>query len=164
MVFLVLFGINTTTCTGITKIDDLLLNLSADLKYQIYRIPQGHVNSICWTKREVLDCLEVIFTILYPTSTSCGPRGEGALKTVHLGMFLVTQTALHFGLEEFGVRRSHKLVGHSIPNPLPCTDFPQNYIKLPYVTCLFIHKMIPTQYREKNHDPWRELYFFTSSW
>lgn len=79
----------------------------------------------------------MMFTILYPTSTSCGPRGEGALKTVHLGMFLVTQTALHFGLEELdfdGV--THKLVGHSIPNPLPCTDFPQNYIKLPHVTFL----------------------------
>ena len=47
MVFLVLLGINTAKCTDITKIDDLLLNLGADHKYQIYRIPQGHVNSIC---------------------------------------------------------------------------------------------------------------------
>ena len=73
-------------------------------------IPEGHVNSICWTKRESSDCLEVMFTILYPTSTSCGPSGERALKTVHRGMFLVTQTALHFGLENWRVGVTHKLV------------------------------------------------------
>lgn len=171
MVFLVLFGINAAKCTGITKIDDLLLNLSADLNYQIYRIPQGHVNSICWTKREGSDCLEVIFTILYPTSTSCGPSGERALKTIHLGMFLVTQTALHFGLEEL------EFVGVTVigfPTPLPCTDFPQNYHMLRFFC---IHKRIPTQYRKTimtpgpgvlllllqvGSDSWRTLVFRSS--
>ncbi len=118
MVFVVLFGKKTAKCrymtnfdmiTNATQMNDLLLNLSADLKYQMY--PSHKVTAIQFVKQK--RGLRVVWRwckILYPTSTSCGPSGERALKTIQSGMFLVTQTALHFGLKNSRVGVTHKLV------------------------------------------------------